>query len=84
MFLWNWLKALGGLIKKAFGYAQRAGLTDEVLKRALELVRQAAEQFEDNTERREFVIAALMRLGLPERLARLAVELAVMIWKKEG
>ncbi len=84
MFLWNWIKALGGLIKKALGYAAKAGLTDEVMKKALELVRQAAEQFADNTERREFVIAALMRLGLPERLARLAVELAVMIWKKEG
>jgi hypothetical protein len=82
--MWGWLKLIGGILKRAFAFAQEQGLSDDIIQAALKLVKEAAERFQDNTERREWVIAGLRAFGIPERIARLAVELAVVIWKKEG
>lgn len=82
MFLWDLFRFLGRLAKKAFGFAQESGLTDEIIQKALELVRIAASKFDENEERREWVVAALRGIGLPESIARLALELAVQIWKR--
>jgi hypothetical protein len=81
--MWGWLVFIGRLAKKAFGFAQEAGLTDGLIEKALELVKDAATRFDDNADRREWVIAALRAIGIPENIARLALELAVQIWKKE-
>lgn len=78
--MWGWLKALGGLIKKAFQAAEKAGLTDDLVRKAKAL---ALEAVGTNSEKRAFVLAALMKLGVPEALARLALELAVQLLKKE-
>lgn len=74
-------KKLGGLIKRAFAVAESNGLTDAHVDSAVVLVKQAAAQFADNDTRREWVVSALVAAGLKESLARIAVELAVQIWK---
>lgn len=72
-----------GLLKKAFRAAQESGLTDELLKWALELAKQAAKNFTDNASRREWVVSALVAKGAPESVARFAVESAVQLIKRE-
>lgn len=84
MFLWDWLKKLGSVIRRAFGYAEEAGLTNGLVETALRLVREAAEKFATNEQRREWVVATLRALGVSERIARLALELAIVIWKRDG
>ena len=79
----TFFKKLGALIKKGVLVAAEHGLTDDILKTALEWVRVAATQFTDNPTRREFVVKVLVTKGVPESLARLAVELAVQLFKKE-
>lgn len=76
-------RALGGFLKRAFGIAQSRGLTDDLVTRALVLVRLAQTKFDTNAERREWVIVALLSAGASESLARLAIELAVQMFKKE-
>lgn len=75
---------LGKVAKKAFGYAQAAGLDDVLINRALGLVREAAGSDLDNAGKREWVVKALVALGVKESIARLAVELAFQIFKKQG
>lgn len=83
MFLLNWVKKFGGFIKKAFLAADGKGLTDKLVKDALTFVKVAAVKFADNAEKREWAVKALVSRGIPESLARLAVELAVQILKRE-
>ena len=84
----NWFvsfwKKLGGLLKAGLKFAVERGLTDEIVKIALALVKIAGNKFVDNTERREFVVAALVKKGIPESIARIAVEIAVQLWKKSS
>lgn len=75
--------SLGGLLKRAFGLAQAAGLTDELVQLALGWVREAEKQTIDNPAKRELVLAALKAKGVPEGLARLVLELAVRLLKAE-
>lgn len=75
--------AIGRWAKRAFGYAQSAGLTDQLVQQALALVREAAKQFADNTVKREWVVSALVAAGIKENVARIAVELAVSLFKAE-
>lgn len=73
---------LGKLIAKAFKRAQENGLTEKVVETAEFYARQAAQQFVDKAERREWVVRQLMvHLGLPESIARLACEVAVQLLK---
>jgi len=73
----------GGLIKKAFNVATSSGLTDELVAKALVWVKAAAVKFVDNAAKREWAVAQLVKAKIPESIARLAVELAVQLFKKE-
>ena len=72
-----------GLLKKVFQAAKDNGLTDEIVQLALGYVKRAATDFTDNTQRREWVVGLLMAKGVPESLARFAVEAAVQLIKRE-
>lgn len=78
------LSAIGGLVQRAFKAAQDNGLTDEILKQALAWARVAATQFVDNDVRRAFVVKMLVSRGVPESIARIAVEAAVQLLKQEA
>lgn len=78
------LAGLGRLITRALQSSFAHGLNDAVIDAALGYIRTAAAQFTDNTERREWVVQQLMtHLKLPESIARLAVELAIQLYKRE-
>lgn len=79
----RFLLRFGALIGRAFTSAHARGFTDALIQRALPLVRDAADRFVDNAARREWVVQALVKKGVPESLARLAVELAVQLYKDE-
>ena len=79
----GFFKAIGRGFQAGFRFAVERGLTDEVLRLALGWARVAADQFADNAQRREFVVRMLIARGVPEFVARLAVELAVSTLKKE-
>lgn len=79
----DFFKGIGRLIGKAFSAAKASGLSDELVQMALPFVRAAAAQFTDNAQRREFVVGVLVAKGIPESIARLTVELAVQLIKKE-
>jgi hypothetical protein len=75
-------KALGKLFGRIFGVAKERGLTEDLVRDTVTLVETAAAKFTDTRERREWVVAALQAMGIAESIARLAVELAVQIWKR--
>jgi hypothetical protein len=81
--MWGWFKNLGKLVKKGIQGASSFGLTDEILGTALIWVRVASKKYEKNDEKREFVVEILKKGGVPEVVARLAVELAVIIFKRD-
>ena len=75
---------LGALIVRGLRSARVRGLTDAVVERALAYVRTAADRTVDNAERREWAVQMLIaRLHIPESVARVAVEIAVQIYKEE-
>ena len=84
----SWITALfrtiGTLAKAAFSFAQERGLTDDLIQQTLGFVMSAQGQFDGNNERREWVIQQLTGLGVPDSIARLAVELAVQLMKKKA
>ena len=71
------------VLAKAFQMVKDSGLTDELILIALPFVRVASTKYVDNAERREWVVAALMARKVPEGIARIAVELAYKLYKKE-
>lgn len=83
MGLGQWFGFLGGLVKRAFAAAQANGLTDRVVADALSLARAASTGFADNAERREWVVAQLRAAKVPDSIARMAVEAAVQLLKRE-
>ena len=80
--MWGWLKAFGGLIKKALSLAGKV-VPEETMVIALAFVREAAARYTDNAQRREWVVQQLQARGVPESIARLAVELAVRLFKAQ-
>ena len=78
MFGW-----LIGALKKAFSYAKDNGLTDDLVQLALKWVREASKKSVENPEKREWVVEILKAKGIPESVARIAVELAYQLYKKE-
>ena len=82
MGIFSIFKAIGRWAKRAFGLAQMAGLSDDLIQKALELVRHAATEFSHNDIRREWVVKSLMAAGVKESIARLAVELAIQLFKQ--
>ena len=84
----NILKAIGrafvGLGKGiliALRFAERHGLTDDLVDLALNHVLDANRLFTSNDERREYVVAKLKGQYVSESVARLATEMAVQQWK---
>jgi hypothetical protein len=76
-------KVFSSTILKALNLAFARGLTKQLIEQAKELAKEAAAKFVDNAQRREWVVAQLVARGIPESIARLAVELAVSILKGE-
>lgn len=76
-------KKVKTVLQKAWELLEKAGLNDEVLEFTLKYVRAAETKFLDNTERREWVVKVLVDHKIPEGVARMAVELAVRLLKKE-
>lgn len=64
-------------------FARANGLDDELLDLALRLVTHAQPNFQTNDERRDYVLGRLKAAGIPESIARLAIELAVQAYKKK-
>ncbi len=79
----EFFKGIGHLLAKALGVV-KDHITDEQLAKAVALVKQAEVQFLDNALRRAFVVKGLMALGIPETYARMLVELALALVKKEA
>lgn len=70
-------------VRRGIEAARSRGLDDALVDLALKWARVAVHQFADNDQRRAFVIKMLVTKGVPEAVARLAVELAVAILKRE-
>ena len=84
----NVLKAIGRVfvgigkgILAALRFAEKHGLTDELIDLALQHVIGAQAQFTSTDERREYVVGKLKGPFVPESVARLAVEIAVQRYK---
>lgn len=74
-------RALGRLIARALSFAESRGLTDALVQSALKLVGEADVTLDGNASKREWVVLQLVSRGVPESIARLAVELAVALYK---
>jgi len=82
--LGNFFKGLGETIVHGLGYASTHGLTDAIVEAAKKYAKDALTLAIDNTGKREMVVAKLIsEFGIPESIARLAVELAVQALKAE-
>lgn len=79
--IFGFFQRLGSLIAKALRFAESRGLTDDLVDLALKHVLKAQEQFTTNEERRDWVLAQLRRKKVPESVARLALEMAVALYK---
>ena len=80
----SFFKPFASLLKKAFNLAVEVGVTDDLIDLALKWARVAETKFVDNEKKRDFVVKMLVtKTGIPESVARLAVELAVRLLKKE-
>ena len=75
--------AIGKALVKVFKVAEERGLTEDIVNQAEGLVGEAQRQFNDNATRREWAVAALIAAKVPESIARLAVELAVQVFKSK-
>jgi transposase len=75
---------LSKVLVRVFKVAQDRGLTDDIVNRAEGLVGEAQKQFNDNDARREWAVAALIAAKVPESIARLAIELAVQVFKSKA
>jgi DNA-directed RNA polymerase specialized sigma24 family protein len=82
--LLSFFRRFGGWIKKAFRLAEDRGLNDSLIQEALEYVQEAVGRFDTTAKRRTWVIGILTKKGLPESIARLALELAVQLFKRRG
>ncbi len=82
MNLFGWIKPLGRWVKKALGFVEKY-LSDEMIAKAVSLVKTARDKFDTNEEKRAWVLAELMKLGLSASMAGLILELAVSLVKKE-
>lgn len=86
MNIFGIFKGIGRAIKRALQFAERHGLTDDLLAHATRLVAGAAVNatLTDNAARREWAVSVLQRhTHVPESVVRLAVELAVQEYKKQ-
>ena len=82
-FFGNLLTGIGALVIQAFKAAHVRGLTDDVVKLALQWARIAASEGLENDAARVFVLRILIKEGIPEGIARLSLELAIQLLKAE-
>lgn len=75
---------LSKVIAHGFKAANESGLTDEIIELALDHVARVNVIALNNDTRREAVVDHLVSKGIRESIARLAVELALQIFKKES
>jgi hypothetical protein len=75
--------SLVGWLRRALSAAAANGLTDQLVREAYWLAKEAASQALENESARAFVLAKLREKGVPESIARTALELAVQILKRE-
>jgi hypothetical protein len=78
----SFFKGLGHLMGKALHLVHQL-VPEEQMAQGKAFVEEAALKFEDNADRRHWVVGKLQALGVPESIARLICELGVMILKKE-
>ena len=76
-------KKANTLLRKVWGLIEVAGVNDEIIEFALKWIKVANTKFIDNAERREWVVAILRERKIPESVARLIVELAFQLYRKE-
>lgn len=74
---------LKSAVQQGWSLLQKAGLDDEVLGLALRYVKTASTKYVDNNERREWVLRVLVDHKVPEGVARVAIELALKLYKAE-
>ncbi len=79
----HFFRFIGTDIKKGLTSAVVRGLTAEVMTLAVGYVRNAAESNVNDAQKREIVVRLLVARGVPESIARLAVELAYQLVKHE-
>ena len=79
----NIFSKIFGFISKAFRRAEKFGLNDQLIKDTLGWVEMASDRLSTPEQRREWVVAVLVARKVPESVARLAVEVAVQIWKSK-
>lgn len=72
------------VIGRGFKAANELGLTDEIIELALDHVARVNVIALNNDTKREAVVDHLVSTGTSESIARLAVELALQIFKKES
>lgn len=77
----RFFKNIGHGIAKALRFAESRGLTDELVDLALKHVLRAPEFFSTNEDRRNYVLNQLRTQGVPDHVARLALEMAVALYK---
>lgn len=79
----SFFKGAGKLVGKGFSIATGKGLKDEIVQLALLWVRVADKKYITNPEKRAFVLQILINKGIPESIARIAIEFAVNIFHEE-
>lgn len=79
----KFLKALVGKSSAILKLAEADGLNKDVLVLAEDWVKVAATKAISDSAKREFVVGILVSKGVPESIARLAVELAYQAVKSE-
>lgn len=83
MGLFSFFGKIKSFVERAIGVVKRF-VPEELQAAAVEYVRQAESNLLDNAARREWVVKQIIaRFHVPESIARLVVELAVNIVKKE-
>jgi hypothetical protein len=76
------IKSIGGFFKRVFGAAERRGLTEALVAEIIKVyIPQANVLFSTNEEKREWVVGQLVARGIPESIARLALELGIQAVK---
>ena len=76
-------KFIGKGFKQIWGVIEGLGIDDELIEFALKWIRIADQKYVDNDQRREWVVGVLKGRNLPDSIARLVVELAFQVYRKE-
>lgn len=83
MGLKEFFVGLVGWLRRALSAATANGLTDEIVRDAYWLVKEAATRAMENEQARGWVLSQLVAKGIPESIARTSLELALQILKRE-